>query len=288
MKINREQGWTQRDITDKAHRLGLRQITMMTGAGGTGKSAVVHAIKREFQRLIGLGCLLVTAYTGVAAAPFGGPTLLSLLNLNLHAKSRERVLEGHEEHRGKVCKKFKDECGALIEEFGGVVIDEISFIDTKVFGHVDSGFNILMGKTSGDRTLCGGMPLLLCGDNHQKPPPGGTPWHQHMVKVAAEEVDNPLMHGSSNAKQRGLCLLKAARRVDLKLLMRARDDPEFIDFQMQMRRTDVVHPVPDLFLQKLRTVTKKDLEEDPAWRFAPIHPVPDLFLQQLRTVTKKT
>ncbi len=35
-------------------------------------------------------------------------------------------------------------------------------------------------------------------------------------------------------------------------------------FQMQMRRTDVVHPVPDLFLQQLHKVTKKDLEEDPA------------------------
>ncbi len=160
---------------------------MMTGAGGTGKSAVVHAIKREFQRL-GLGRLLfVTAYTGVAAAPFGGPTLLSLLNLNLHAKSQERVLEGHEEQRAKRCNKFKDECGAAIEEFGGVVIDEISFIDTKVFGRVDKSFNILTGKTSGDRTLCGRMPLLLCGDNHQKPPPGGNPWHQHIVKVAAEE-----------------------------------------------------------------------------------------------------
>ncbi len=112
--------------------------------------------------------------------------------------------------------------------------------------------------------------MLLSGDNHQKPPPGETPWHQLLVKVDAEELDDPLMHGSSYyAKQRGLNLLRAARRVDFKRLMRARHDPEFLD-QIQMRRADVVHPIPDRFLQQLRTVTKEDLEDDAAWRFAPI------------------
>ena len=110
-------------------------------------------------------------------------------------------------------KKFENECGAPIEEFGGVVIDEISFIDASVFGHVDNGFNILLGKKSFGETLCGGMPLLLSGDNHQKPPPGGTPWHQHLVKVATKELDNPGRHASDNALKRELNLLRKARRV---------------------------------------------------------------------------
>jgi hypothetical protein len=269
MKQSREQGWTQQDITNNASRLGLKQITMMTGAGGTGKSKVVHAIQREFQRL-GLGRLLVTAYTGVAAAPFGGPTLLTLLNLNVHTKSKRHLQGGDAEYRARIRKKFEDECGAPIEEFGGVVIDEISFIDATVFGHVDNGFNILLGKKSFGETLCGGMPLLLSGDNHQKPPPGGTPWHQHLVKVATKEFDNPGRHASDNALKRGLNLLRKAQRIDFKRQMRARNDPAFIDFQMKMRRTDVVHPIPDMFLQQMRTVSKHDLEEDAAWLFAPI------------------
>jgi hypothetical protein len=269
MKQSREQGWTQQDITNNASRLGLKQITMMTGAGGTGKSKVVHAIQREFQRL-GLGRLLVTAYTGVAAAPFGGPTLLTLLNLNVHTKSKRHLQGGDAEYRARIRKKFEDECGAPIEEFGGVVIDEISFIDATVFGHVDNGFNILLGKKSFGETLCGGMPLLLSGDNHQKPPPGGTPWHQHLVKVATKEFDNPGRHASDNALKRGLNLLRKAQSIDFKRQMRARNDPAFIDFQMKMRRTDVVHPIPDMFLQQMRTVSKHDLEEDAAWLFAPI------------------
>ena len=61
-------------------------------------------------------------------------------------------------------RKFDNECGASINEFGGVVIDEISFIDTPIFGHVDRAFSILLESTDLN-TLCGGIPMLLAGDN---------------------------------------------------------------------------------------------------------------------------
>ena len=241
---------------------------MTTGAGGTGKSMVVHALRREFKRL-GLGRLLVTAYTGVAAAPFGGPTILKLLNMSIRSKKAIRMRQKSPEIREKMCQKFKAECGAPVEEFGAVIIDEISFIDAGVFGHVDYGFGILLGTTEMD-VLCGGLPVLLCGDNHQKHPPGGTPWYQYMVKVAIDPTHDPVILGVDIAKNRGLKFLKSAQRVELKRLMRARDDPAFIDYQLQMRRTELHHPVPDALLQQLRSVSRNDLEEDAAWRFAPI------------------
>ena len=92
----------------------------------------------------------------------------------------------------------------------------------------------------------------------------------HLVKVATKEFDNPGRHASDNALKRGLNLPRKAQRVDFKRQMRARNDPAFIDFQMKMRRTNVVHPIPDMFLQQMRTVSKHDLEEDAAWLFAPI------------------
>jgi hypothetical protein len=240
---------------------------MTTGAGGTGKSMVVHALRREFKRL-GLGRLLVTAYTGVAAAPFGGPTILKLLNMSVRTKLATKLRAVDHGLREKMCQKFKEECGAPVEEFGAVIIDEISFIDVGVFGHVDHGFGILLGTTNMDNSFCGGLPVLLCGDNHQKPPPGGTPWYQYLVKAAAEQTEVPLL--SCFAKIRGLEFLKSAHRVELKRLMRARDDPVFIEHQLQMRRTELHHPIPDEFLQQLRPVCRKDLEEDASWRFAPI------------------
>ena len=167
---------------------------MTTGAGGTGKSMVVHALRREFKRL-GLGRLLVTAYTGVAAAPFGGPTILKLLNMSIRSKKAIRMRQKSPEIREKMCQKFKAECGAPVEEFGAVIIDEISFIDAGVFGHVDYGFGILLGTTKMDYSICGGLPVLLCGDNHQKHPPGGTPWYQYMVHAAINPTHDPVILG---------------------------------------------------------------------------------------------
>jgi hypothetical protein len=212
----------------------------------------------------------VTAYTGVAAAPFGGPTILKLLNMSVKGKSAQLVKTGNAEDQQKMLRKFQEECGAPIEEFGAVIIDEISFIDATVFGHIDRGFAILLGTTQMDDCICGGMPFLLCGDNHQKPPPGGTPWYQYLVQVAAKETEDPMARLSSFAKQRGFKLLTSARRVELKRLMRARDDQAFIDHQLQMRQTGLRQPISDQFLAQLRTVTDADLEADATWRFAPV------------------
>jgi len=77
------------------------------GAGGTGKSAVVH---EPNTRLKSQGLhLLVTAYTGTASAPFGGPTLLSLLNPS-PSKQKRKVLRNLTQVQIQDTKgKFKSE-----------------------------------------------------------------------------------------------------------------------------------------------------------------------------------
>ena len=154
-----------------------------------------------------------------------------------------------------------------VEAIGGIVIDEVSFIELGVFGHFDSDMRTLLGASE---VLVGGMPLLFAGDAHQKPPPGATPWHQTMVRVAAGEGENPRKSGAMSAKQRGLALLCAARRVELKRLMRAQGDEQFIAHQRQMRRAADRQPVPDAFVRALRRVSPADVAADSAWRFAPI------------------
>ena len=146
---------------------------------------------------------------------------------------------------------FEDEAGVKIEDIGGIVLDEVSFIDLPVFGHVDEILRTLLKSAS---VLCGGMPLLLAGDCHQKPPPASIPWHQVMVKVAIGEGEQLRALGATVAKTRGLELLRAARRVELTRLTRAAGDEEFIQYQRDMRRAGVHRPVA----------------EDGAWRFAPI------------------
>lgn len=265
-------GETPKQIADAARREGLPTVTLVIGAGGTGKSALVHKLQSEFARL-GLGRLLVTAYTGVASAPFGGPTLLSLLNMNLKKKAAKTVRHANGGQREHARSKFREECGAPIEEFGGVVIDEVSFIEDALLGHVDKDFQTLQKDDRVDNEeLMGGLPLLLCGDNHQKPPPGATPWYKSMVRAATGEGGGveALAAGPNSAASRGLGVLRSAPRVELTRLMRARTDPDFIKHQQHMRRTDVSHPVSQAFLKALHTTSVADVRADAAWKFAPI------------------
>ena len=74
---------------------------------------------------------------------------------------------------------------------------------------------------------CGGVPILLCGDNHQKPPPGDAFWYRQLVEslpgvvVKSKRGDAGLAVGAYNAQACGIKLLKSARRVELVRLMRA-------------------------------------------------------------------
>ena len=241
-------------------------ITLVVGAGGTGKSNMVHQLQQQMAAR-DCGKLLITAYTGVAAAPFRGPTLLSLFNMRIDTKSTKRVDYVRPAYRDQLRKKFEEESGIKVEELGGIVIDEVSFIELGTFGHVDGRLRAL---TDNMDLLCGGVPILLCGDNHQKPPPAGTPWYRLLVQNALE--DGALVaEGPSMAVSRGLRLLHAARRVELKRLMRVNEgEDEFAGYLQQMRDIGHEQPVPSGLLSKLRKVSADDLARDPEWRFAPV------------------
>ena len=212
-------GESAQQIARAVKAAGLPPVTLVVGAGGTGKSAMVHTLSRRM-RETGAGYLLVTAYTGVASAPFGGPTLLALLSLGITTKGLTSVRQLQPTELETARAKFFRECGVRIEDVGGIVIDEVSFISSAVFGHVDHTLRQLSGNLD---VLCGGIPLLLCGDNHQKPPPGDTQWYVELVEnikgIASKKRGGaPVAVGTYNAKACGLELLRSARLVRLRRL----------------------------------------------------------------------
>ena len=260
-----QRGESVESIAQAVSAEGLSPVTLAMGAGGTGKSEMVHELDAQM-RAMGCGHLLVTAYTGVAAAPFKGPTLLSVFNLGVESKNSKRIEQMSHGRREAARKKFRDECGVEIDDIGGIVIDEVSFNELEIFGHLDGRLRQLTGNVD---VLCGGIPVLLCGDNHQKPPTNNCPWYKDMVKNA-EEQGELLKGGPTTSKARGLELLQAARRVQLWRNMRARFDQAFVKVQEHMRNTDVERPVPVDFVRGLRKVSTKDLNDDEEWRFAPV------------------
>ena len=253
-----------RDIRMEGHT----SVTLVIGPGGSGKSFMVHELRKQMLAT-DCGHLLVTAYTGVAAAPFGGPTLLSLLNLNIVGKSATRVQSLSQGQRESARQKFFNECGVRVEDIGGIVIDESSFIELKTLGHVDNRLRQLTGAVD---VFAGGIPLLLIGDCHQKAPPGGAHWYKALVDNALSGTI--LAEGQTSAACRGLQLLQAAPRIVLTRLMRVdADDPDaeaFTQVQLHMRRMDVEQPVPDALMRRLRAISTADLAEDEEWRFAPV------------------
>lgn len=79
-----------------------------------------------------------------------------------------------------------------------------------------------------------------------------------------------IAEGPSMAAARGLQLLRAARCVTLKRVMRVNPgEDEFLKHLNSMRDIDSMQPVPSELLHSLRKVSAADLAVDPEWRFAP-------------------
>ncbi len=171
--LARPQGASAADIMREYARHGLTSVVLVHGAGGTGKSAV-HALAAEMCSA-GLGELLITAYTGVAAAPFGGPTLLKLVGMRTQSCG-ERLPKFDADKAARLHEKFKAEYGTRkITDVGALVIDEVSFVPAQMLGHFEHRIRTLVATTrpdvgGADAELFGTLPVILSGDNWQLPP----------------------------------------------------------------------------------------------------------------------
>ena len=147
---------------------GLKQIALLQGAGGRGKSVLLLAQRRVLARQI-LGTIAITAWTGVAAAPFITPTHCSLLaidftKLNVNVDFPEKKLLAL---RADFALFFGDPQHLL--EF---VVGEVSFLDPAALHHIDIQLQRLLNRPG---VPFGGVLLRLYGDFWQKAPPWGHP-----------------------------------------------------------------------------------------------------------------
>eukprot|EP00966_Prymnesium_polylepis_P047423 1097870-Prymnesium_polylepis.1 len=70
---------------------GLVPHQLLQGAGGVGKSVLFAAMQRVMRHL-GLGRFVVSAWTGVASAPFGAATLCKMFKIDWDALGAEKVM----------------------------------------------------------------------------------------------------------------------------------------------------------------------------------------------------
>ena len=211
-----------------------------------------------------LGGFVVTAWTGVAAAPYAAPTLCTLLNINCRALSAEQELSVTQ------IAKLKVEFTKLVCDPKDMIIwavDEVSFLAPEVLHHVDRRLREL---TDQPNVPFGGIIIELIGDFWQKEPAGQISMAEELVRSDApiNSAGTPLDEGKPKAK--GLSIFRNARRVKLLSQMRAADDPPFQEDQLALRRTDIPYPVPKTLVDSLTEISASDVREHPAFAFAPI------------------
>lgn len=123
------------------------------GAGGTGKSKVIHCVKIVFHEL---GCtdLLVSATTGVAAQLIGGSTIDSLCKF-----SRKRKHDDDDRYDAQDVSNYWLNCRFLI-------LDEASMLGCAKLFKISEA----LSKLKGNDLPFGGLHVLFCGDFQQLKP----------------------------------------------------------------------------------------------------------------------
>jgi hypothetical protein len=139
-------------------------ICFLSGAGGTGKSRVIHAVKhysKLFCEALGVEfnrrTIVVTGLTGTAAVSINGETVHSACKLS---------------NRAKV--KRDDEWENTIM----IIVDEVSFITKVDFEKLSKNLNIICD--GGKKAFFGGLQIVFAGDFCQLSPPGtNTPLYMY-------------------------------------------------------------------------------------------------------------
>ncbi|CAK0807187.1 unnamed protein product [Prorocentrum cordatum] len=175
---------------------GLSQIHLPQGAGGVGKSVLLEALKTTIAERR-LGVMVVTAWTGVASAPFGPPTLCSLLKIDFAnmagaARMTDDALQAlRADFTQAVCRP---------RDLLVLVIDECSFLVAQALSLVDTQLRRLLGEPDAP---FGGIAIILTGDFWQKPPPGGVSMAEQLAATEVPELmrgTGPLDPTSTTAK----------------------------------------------------------------------------------------
>jgi len=126
-----------------------------TGAGGTGKSFLLNAIK---ERLVGQSNTYVTALTGIAATNIGGTTLHSFAGIGIG--------DADDFYRYVCTKNQKARLRWLHAKI--LLVDEISMLSAELFERLERLACLIRQNNS----FFGGIQIIFLGDFLQLPPIG--------------------------------------------------------------------------------------------------------------------
>lgn len=155
--LNREQARAFRIIAEHSLQDGGSPLRMfMSGAGGTGKSRVINALKDFFERRRQERRFRLAAFTGVAASNIRGTTLHGALGLDERRKSKAS------KERASV------DARAMWVGVRYLFIDEVSMIGCALLHNISKA----LCDATGNPGLFGGLSVIFAGDFAQLRPVG--------------------------------------------------------------------------------------------------------------------
>jgi len=133
---------------------------IISGAGGTGKTYLIHQITTTIRQLFKHNHTVETAaFTGSAAYNIGGKTMHSAYSVNCHDPTRQMS----EATRENLTRRMRYTVA--------LIFDERSMISAELLGAVERNVASTCHGGNKSKSIWGGIPVvLLIGDDYQLPP----------------------------------------------------------------------------------------------------------------------
>ncbi len=234
---------------------------LVHGGPGTGKTFLAQCIYEEAHDLhLGMACM---APTGIAASGEPeGRTIHNLALVPIYRKTHMYLPKLNALQLATLQERIQHQTLALL------YIDEISFVSPELLAQVDHRAREIMGNNE----PFGGLGVIITGDFDQIPPiPPAESLVTALLKVSSTKTNLKLNAGSTTPSVQGACLFASFRKIELSQQMRAMNDPLHMDFLEKLRST-TTNPKLKLteILERIKVITKEDVERDPSWMIAPV------------------
>ena len=258
----------------------VQRLFFLNGAAGTGKTALIKTLDVLMQRL-GLGQMLLTAYTGTAVVELeNAMTSLSLFGIPI-SFGEQGLGEMKQLPQPKTITSFEKFARLPPGDYNNlrlVVLDELSFVSPALLHHISERLEWLLARDSG--LDFGGVVFVAAGDFHQKQGVKQKALHTELLRSVGITVpsktgqfprtgapNNP--HHGKQATAGGVAKFKKFQRLSLTVNNRFNDDKPWGAILAQMRQLQHETPVGAEFRSALQ-VLSADEKQDPDWMFAPI------------------
>ena len=224
-------------------------LTLLTGAGGTGKTRVAKALCLYLELNAGTTARFI-APTGVAASQNCGETMHRLLSLQalINVESRLASLRGGNPNLAAQLQKSMGTSRVL-------VIDEISFVTAPWLALIEHR----MRDAFDGNVPWGGISIILIGDFHQLTPVEGMPLDYTCTRL---EMGDPL----STVNRAGAEIFLSFQKFTLTEQCRSTDATHTKTLQA-IRDLREPRPITPQMLKAIPYWCADDIVRDEMWRF---------------------